>query len=61
LRAGQHIIMKVLTVVKASSLALICGNVFAVTSPVGTNEVGSTITGKSGYAVAPGKLHVPYG
>lgn len=53
--------MKVLTVVKASSLALICGNVFAVTSPVGTNEVGSTITGKSGYAVAPGKLHVPYG
>ncbi len=61
LRPGQHIKMKVLTVIKASSLALLCGNVFAVTSPVVTNDVGSTITGKSAYAVAPCKIHVPYG
>jgi len=53
--------MKVLTVIKASSLALLCGNVFAVTLPVNTNDVESTITGKSAYAVAPGKSHIPYG
>jgi len=53
--------MKVLTIIKASSLALLYGTVFAVTSPVGNNDVGSTITGKSAYAVAAGKVLTPHG
>lgn len=51
--------MKVLTVIKASGLALLYGNIFAVASPVGTNDVGSPVTGKSAYAFGPGKVHLP--